>query len=827
MSIEGEYLPKPQMQALHLRAHPFAGETGMVQVQAGQSIEQMLLEVTGGRELSPNLAVRVNGYDVPAAWWPRVRPKAGALLNVTHMPAGSTGKKILRTILTLVVMVVSLVVTTMFGPLAGALVSMIGNLIVNALLPPPKPPKPGDMSISNWNQLTSTGNQINPYGVIPLVLGECRIFPTHAAMPYSETVGETSYQRLLFDLGYGDIEVSDLKIGDTPMANFEEVEYEIGTAPSLYTNDVNELAVNATLNDGDVVTRTTAPDADEITLDIVFPQGLFGYNKDGKQRDVEAQLKVEYRAVGASTWIQIGTATPQIRFSGFKVTTLTYPWVVKTPGKKPFAVGVGWRVDPGQYEVRVTRGPTFWNGAAETSRIGDAAWGALRTIRHVAPSTTGTTKLGMRIKSSEQLNGALQTLSCLIRQRVKVWTGTAWTAPTVNLNPAWVLYWLLTECPAVAKHVPPERIDLASFKAFADFCTAHDFETRAVIDYRTTGRQIIDDLLSNAGGALTLRDGKYGIIFDDGTATPVMAFTPLDIANLAVSRPFIELPHALKVRFKNPAADWEVDEIIVLDDGYSNRGVDARGNPSTAPEPTLFETLELRFAADAITAWRLGRFHFAQAKYRPNTYTWETDVANLACSRGDVVLLSHDVTEWGDGWGRVVSLVGTTLKIDQLVDTATGTAYSVRIRRDDGSTVLVACTPAATTTDTFTLASAPTGVNPGDVVTVGETGTETRKLYITGVTPGNDLSARITAVDYSDAVYPFWQDPPASIVSEISGNALSDPPAAPNIVIVISDQVNDPVGDTGVSDPTVHINIGTTAGGYLPVTIDRPPTLER
>ena len=77
--------------------------------------------------------------------------------------------------------------------------------------------------------------------------------------------------------------------------------------------------------------------------------------------------------------------------------------------------------------------------------------------------------------------------------------------------------------------------------------------------------------------------GDPGI--DPGDVQPTMQFTPAETHNFRMERPFLELPHALRVQFVNPEADWQQDEIIVLDDGYSYRGVDARGNPSSAPEP--------------------------------------------------------------------------------------------------------------------------------------------------------------------------------------------------------------------------------------------------
>src|SRR5690606_7212379 len=99
---------------------------------------------------------------------------------------------------------------------------MLASLAVNALTKPPAPGGGGDANSTDgqWFQLTGTSNQINPWGVIPFVVGKSRLYPPHAALPYTETIGEKNYQYCLFDLGHGDIEVSDIRIGNTPISDF-------------------------------------------------------------------------------------------------------------------------------------------------------------------------------------------------------------------------------------------------------------------------------------------------------------------------------------------------------------------------------------------------------------------------------------------------------------------------------------------------------------------------------------------------------------------------------------------------------------------------------
>ena len=819
---------------LILRSHPFSADAGVIAVRAGRTLQQMLDDVAQGAPIVATLRVEVGGVEVPRELWAKVRPKALVPIHCTVMPAGGGARKVLRTIAMIAVAVFAPQVGLLFGSqLVGAAAFMIGSLLVNALIPPPKPPKIGGASEDpgRWNMLTGSSNQATPYGPIPLVLGECKVFPPHAAMPYSEVLGDTSYQRLMFDLGhdYGGpddptvyMQVTDLKIGESDIASFDDVQYEITKSPTLYTSDVNEVAVSATMNDSDSVVRTTSPNVTEISLDVVFPQGLFGMDDKGKQVSVTAYLTIEISPAGAGTWTAVPTTGARITGLVTSGGTLANAQV-RSGSRKPFAVGAAFPVASGQYDIRVTRGSTSWGSSNSSSRIGDATWSVLRSIRPTNPSTTGTVKLCMRIKASEQLNGTLQTLSCVVHQKIPVYdAGTeTWSAPTLNYNPAWVYAWLLRSCPALSVHVPDSRIDLASLSAFADFCTANEFETRGVADARTTVRALLDEVLSCALGALSMRDGRYGVVFDDGSTLPTMVFTPLDSRGFAVSRMFSRLPHALKVRFRNPAAYWEIDEVLVLDDGYSYRGVDARGAASTDPAPTEFETLELRMACDAFTAWRSGRFHLAQAKFRPNTYSWETDIANMGCTRGDCVHVAHDVTEWGAGWGRVVSLTAgaingdaATLVLDERIVTEPGKAYSVRIRKDDMTSVVVAAVPHSPETETFYLASLPAGVNPGDVAVLGETASETVKLLITGIRPAPDLAATITAVEYDDRVAPYWADPPETIISEVSGTAYRHPPNPPNITVIVSDQRTDARDDAGVTTPEATIRVEQSSG-YL------------
>lgn len=87
---------------------------------------------------------------------------------------------------------------------------------------------------------------------------------------------------MLLDLGYGDIDVSNIQIGGTDISRFDDVEWEVSTTPTLFSQDIYELAVGVTMDESSTTIRTTQDGVSEISVDFLFPQGLFAVNDKGK-----------------------------------------------------------------------------------------------------------------------------------------------------------------------------------------------------------------------------------------------------------------------------------------------------------------------------------------------------------------------------------------------------------------------------------------------------------------------------------------------------------------------------------------------------------------
>lgn len=585
----------------------------------------------------------------------------------------------------------------------------------------------------------------------------------------------------------------------------------------FYRNDTAQTAIGVELEDDDEVVRTTAQGTETIALDFVCPAGYRRIDNEGKIGELELHLDVHYRPVGTSTWME----PPAPRLSNL------YP----SPGAgsmyqkiwlwyDPTTLGVSWDVPAGQYEVRVRRRTT--PGLTDNSAA-MLVLNSLLSIRQVPASRTGTLKLAMRIRADNQLNGTLQSFSLYAEPKFPVYSEAtnSWTRQR-TLNAGWLYHYILASSPATLQQVPASRMNLPQILNFVDFCDRHDFECRMVADTDSTVGQVLDMVLRTSGGERTMTDGKYGVTFlPEDEPLSVFDYADTEVADFSMQRTFVEIPHALRIKFRNPLANWQDDEVIVLDDGYSYRGVDARGNPSSLPEPERFETIDLQATMLPQQAWRLGRMYFAQVKFIPAAYEWQTDKAALKITKGSAVTVQNPVASWGVAGGWVRSITpgapagagAATLVLDGEIETDPSKTYRMQIRSAAG-TQAVACVPHSPLTGTFYLASMPTGVKPGDAGILGVAGEEQPLLVVTNISGNSDLDFTISATGWDPRVAPYWADPPENIISEVSGRPYTEPPDPPTITVVGGEGEAD---DAGIPTPVLNIGHWDVGGHYMAV----------
>lgn len=429
--------------------------------------------------------VFIDGVMIEKAQWEEAVPNAGQALTIRVIPMGggggeSGGKMALR----IVAMIAIVAVATALAqpelyPVAwgigavgaatiGAGFAIGATLAMSALIPPARPRVADlsnaglDSSSSPTLSLTGSSNQMAPYAPIPRVYGRHLIYPPLAARTYTEVVGNDQYLRLLFCCGYGPLTLADLKIGQTPINQFQDVELEIrygfpDDAPlTLFPSDVYEDNSSILLSSAaGWQQRTSQAHAKELSVDITFPGGLVQFLTTGGTAAYGVTVGVEYRLVGDVSWTAADTqplvyASVQTSFSGLNNDLVFTALRGGTSGNAVLVrvvagtalsvtAGAQWDEDgnqtfpPDYIQIEIVDGVTT-SAAVKTAIEANSAAAALITVAHASGNTgAGAIALSGGAAASYQLAGGRDVIPAFqVSNNVQTQArySLRWTVPT-------------------------------------------------------------------------------------------------------------------------------------------------------------------------------------------------------------------------------------------------------------------------------------------------------------------------------------------------------------------------------------------------------------
>ena len=250
--------------------------------------------------------VELGGCMISPERFEAVYPHEGSTLNIVSIPlgGGDDGKSIRTTLTTIAILataswVAGPIMGGHFGLWAGGSIAKgvattaIAAMMSQALIAPQRQNRTNRLTESTDPEsrsytITRFRNTPNPNGVYPVIYGKHKLFPAPGAEPYSEIVGNDIYFRQLFVLGYGPIDVSEIKIGETAIASYSDVTHNIkkgfpdDTDLSIYTNDIHTTAVDAIVVQATPVTRTSETATTRLSVDVCFKGGLFALSAEAE-----------------------------------------------------------------------------------------------------------------------------------------------------------------------------------------------------------------------------------------------------------------------------------------------------------------------------------------------------------------------------------------------------------------------------------------------------------------------------------------------------------------------------------------------------------------
>lgn len=684
--------------------------------------------------------------------WSHCRPKPGVTVIIRVVP----GKDALRAVLSIAIMVAA-VALGQFGPLlAGTLgiggagwtalitlgVNVVGSLLANALIPPPETEEdaPNRYQIFGWR------NRLDPDGAIPVVLGQIRVAPPFAAIGWSEIVGDWQYIRALFTFGYGQLSLSDFRIGDTPLSDYDEVDIEVrdgiaGDDPvTLFPTQVLEEEVKAELSrprprddSGEVisgqasednpVTRATARDAAQASVILFCSAGLFTYDDKQRRLGKQVNLKIEQRHVSAESWETVIDLEiyENKRAAFFRQYTWDLPY-------------------RGRWQIRVTRISEESTDAVTSDTL---HWAALQSIRPEYPlafTAAPLTLVAVRVKATHQLNRALDNFSALAARICPDYDHELgqWVSRETS-NPA-ALYIYALQSPANPRPATDAQIDWAGIEAWHDFCRINGLKYDRVLDETTSSLRDVLLEITAAGRASPRHDGlKWGVTVDQPMDLIVDEISPRNSRDFKAARSYVEPPHAFRVKFKDATADYEPAERLVTRPGYEG-------------DVILTEVLTLPGKTDPDEVWIEATRRWLEIEHRPDMYQVTQDGAVRTATRGDLVRLSHDVLSHVQRAARVTRVEGALIELDQEVTVEDGVDYALRFRTISeadtiGTSDVIRVTGQAGTT--AVVRAVETGLMPpvGTPVFFGVLDEETLPMIVKAVEAGEDNTQILHLID--------------------------------------------------------------------------------
>lgn len=732
-----------------------------------------------------------------------------------------------------------------------------GNLLISKIFSPHQASS-STRSIKQESptySLSGGSNRLRPYEPLPLLMGNHRIFPDYASKPYTEFEGDDQYLYQVFNFGIGNLVLEDLRIGETLLSSYSDVTVtraENGVLPGFWGN-VDTTDGATLLYSAGWIKRTTGQATTRIAVDLV---GTFYYASDDGGLDARgADFGLEFCVSGTNnwqpfvptgmvpvtyywsygrwqekiidpyydeegnyhagetmrtTWLQQSYDTnlsPGAHVDGGDAGGLIWRWVpVGTdpyPGNnyssstglvslsgastKPQRRTVSREVTSGQYDVRVRRLSADETDSRASSTV---EWTAMRSYQEGVADYSNQTVIGVKIKATAQLNGVIEQLSALGTNFTWVWDGSSWIWAATT-NPAW---WYLNMARGFRDAsgrllygggLSDDRIDIEGIKAWAVFCDANALSFSCVFDTSQTLADALSTIARCGFATYSWASGKLGVVWDAPNQAPVMAFGMSNIikGSFEVSYITSSLADEIVVNFTNRNRNWESDQVRVT-------------VPGTTGTPVRPSTVDLQGCTTNAHAGKFANALAAQQVYRRRSIVWEADYEGTVCQRGDVVILSHDLTQWGYS-GRLVGVSGNTITLSRAVPRNGATEY-LMVEYPDGTLVTSSVAAGTDDTDTLTLAVPVTlqeGYAPVDHKWFfSPLPTPGKKVKITAAKPLSTSRIRLTATDEYPEYYAAWNgtftSPPRQTILNQNNVSISHLALTLNAIVVESYQIN-------------------------------------
>lgn len=551
----------------------------------------------------------------------------------------------------------------------------------------------------DWNG----GRTIQDINVpVPLGYGE-HVLYGNVINQYQTTDGDKVYLNLLLLLCEGEIEsISNIKINDNPIENYEDVSYETRLGTNTQTpitgfddiHDVHGMSVNL-IQSSSYTYTTVRTNVEALEIYLSFPSGLYQIDDQGNQLGWSVTYQLRYKLHGAGSWTDLGNTTINANHR------TNFKRIRRVEG-----------LAAGQYDVEITR----ISADSSVSNIGDSYLTGVDEITLEEIAYVNRALISVKALATNQLQGNVSSLkiSCIAKMKkvsipdvqysgspidwedyywdpdtsqykrlsddaVCTWDGVSYTEGYCA-NPVWCrkdLY--LNERYGLGAYMSSEDIDDDLYLEMSRYCEEKvddgdsgyekRFRLDVVLDSKTYARDLLSQLDSTFRAISFSSQNKLLTRVDKPQEDATQLFGMGNILEGSFSQMWTspdEKYNVVEVQFNDKDKNYEMDSIYVIDDEAFEDG----------EEPNIRQYRY--FGTKTSYAVREGQYLLRVSKYISRMVTFDSHMNAIAAQPGDRVDVSHDVPQIGYS-GRVKSGSTTSLvKLDREVTVVSGT-HKIRV----------------------------------------------------------------------------------------------------------------------------------------------------
>lgn len=644
-------------------------------------------------------------------------------------------------------------------------VGMIGNAIVSKLTAPKVDRSNSEQSNTyGWGGTETVTGQGYPLAVTYGRMKSAGILLSRHVI----SDGEKQYLNLLYCAGEGELsKIEDIRINTNPISNYKDVQVDIrkGTNDQTVIPNFNDnfadQSLNYELTESWNTQQVQGNACDAIELTVGFPNGLYYSNDSGGADRTSVTLKAEIRKVGDESWQALPLANQKgmaghikrrdawnfIKSDNSVTNTSDYAGRIEEATNNAFYRVFRFdNLEKARYEIRMRCSAKDGKSLRHVNKV---YWVQLTQIIYDDFVHPGKALIGIKALATSQLSGTDPKVTW-IQERSEVYVFN----PYINKyeaqpadNPAWAAYDLIHICRKIGGEYivfgqPHMRLDYNAFKAWADKCKTNGFTFNYIYD---TAMRLWDALKypEAVGRGKVIPVGTRFTCVSDYQSTPVQLFTVANIKHGSFTEEFQGVEaraNSVEISFLNKDKDYERDVIPVYGDTYDES--DTLTNPAQ---------VELMGCTSLEQAYKHGKHFLRCNKYEIRTVTIEAFTDAIACTVGDIILIQHDIPEWGEG-GRVVAVSGQTITLDKEVSVQPGKNYQLLIRSN--STDIVSTFNVVNVSGLNVIVKEAIPVQPDAVYAFGEVSKSAKPFRVLAITKTlSEMTRKIQCMEYYPELY--------------------------------------------------------------------------